>query len=178
MANTYNLIQSYTLASDISGGVTFSNIPNTYTHLIINFSTKGNRSNTRDDLKITINGSNGNYSNVRFYGSSGGGVGSDGGTGTTFNYIGFASGATASSTIFGNGDIIFPNYISNTLKNTISNSGVSASTSDGNVYQLGYGSLSAPTSVTQAISSINISSYNGTGLNTGSTLYLYGLKNT
>jgi len=176
MANTYDLIQSYNLSSDSSGGVTFSNIPNVYTHLILNCSVKGNRLNTREDLSITINGNTGSYSNVRFYGASGGGRGSDGGTG--WNYLGMASGATAASNIFGNSEIIFTNYTSNTLKNAISNSGVSASTSSGDVYQLGFGFLSAPTNLTAAISSININSINGTALNTGSTLYLYGLRNT
>lgn len=177
MANTYDLIQSYTLGSNTANGITFSSIPNTYTHLVINFSGRDTRSGTyADDLRIQINGNNGSYSNARLYGASGG-TGADGGTGVNNTYFGFVAGDTATASVFGNGTMIFPNYISSTTKNGIQNSGAN-SLSATNDYQLGQNSLISP--VTSPITSITITGYNAPSgtLSAGSTFFLYGLKNT
>jgi len=181
VANTYTLIQSYTLASDTANGVTFSNIPNTYTHLIINMSGRGTRSTyNSDDVRITINGSTGSYSNIRLYGTNNTSS-ADGGAGSGQTYLGVVAGGTATANVFGNGEWFFPNYLSSTLKNAYANSG-SVESSNGALYQMGIGSLSAPTSITGAITSIKLEGYgsvsnNGT-LTAGSTIYLYGLKST
>ena len=180
MANTYTLIQGYTLASDASSGVTFSNIPNTYTHLIINMSGRGTRSTyNSDDVRITINGSTGSYSNIRLYGTNNSSS-ADGGTSSGQTYLGVVAGGTATSNVFGNGEWFFPNYLSATLKNAYANAG-SIDSNNGALYQMGLGSLSAPTSVTGAITSIKLEGYDATTgglLKAGSTIYLYGLKST
>jgi hypothetical protein len=178
MANTYTLIQSYTLASDTANGVTFSSIPNTYTHLIINFSAKDTRADNVDDLRISINGNSGSYSNVRLYGANGG-TGSDGGTGSNNTYFGFGTAANAPANLFGNGTMLFPNYTSNTTKNGTQNSGAVGYISGSTGYQIGLVSIASP--VTAAITSITISGYNSVSngtLSAGSTLFLYGLKST
>lgn len=180
MANTYTLIQGYTLASDTSSGVTFSNIPNTYTHLIINMSGRGTRSTyNSDDIKVTINGSTGSYSNIRLYGTNNTSS-ADGGPGTGQNYLGVIAAAQATANVFGNGEWFFPNYTSSTLKNAYANSG-SVDSNNGALYQMGLGSLSAPTNITGAITSIKLEGYDATTgglLKAGSTIYLYGLKST
>jgi len=180
VANTYALIQGYTLTSNTSGGVTFSSIPATYTHLIINVSGRGTRSTyNSDDVKVTINGSTGSYSNIRLYGSNGG-SNADGGAGAGQTYLGVVAAAQATANVFGNGEWFFPNYRSSTLKNGIANAG-SVDSNDGAKYQMGIGSLSAPTGETGAITSITIQGYDassGGTLTAGSTIYLYGLKST
>ena len=180
MANTYALINSYTLTSSTSGGVTFSSIPATYTHLIINVSGRGTRSTyNSDDVKVTINGSTGSYSNIRLYGTNGT-SNADGGTSAGQNYLGVVAAAQSTANVFGNGEWFFPNYTSSTLKNAYANAG-SVDSADGAKYQMGVGSLSAPTSVTAAITSITIQGYDATSggtLTAGSTIFLYGLKST
>ena len=174
MANTYSLIQSYTLGSDTAGGITFSTIPNTYTHLIVNFCARDTRTSYADDLRIQINGNSGSYSNVRLY-ATGAGTGQDGGTGVNNTYFGFIAGSTATSNVFGNGEMIFPNYISGTAKNGISNSGIVNTVTN---FQLGDNSIMSP--VTSAITSITLTGYNASSgtLSAGSTLFLYGLKSS
>jgi len=177
MANTYDLIQSYTLTSNTASGITFSAIPSTYTHLVINFSGRDTRSGSyADDLRIQINGNSGSYSNARLYGAAGG-TGGDGGTGVNNTYFGFVAADTATASVFGNGTMIFPNYTSSTTKNGIQNSGANSfgATND---YQNGQGALVSP--VTASITSIAISGYNAPSgtLSSGSTLFLYGLKST
>jgi hypothetical protein len=178
MANTYTLISSYTLGSNTANGVTFSSIPSTYTHLLINFSVGDTRSGSKaDDLRISINGNSGSYSNVRLYGADGG-CGQDGGTGVNNTYFGFCAGNDAAASVFGNGTMLFPNYTSSTTKNGTQNSGVQGSLSGTTGYQIGLVSIASP--VTAAITSIAISGYNAPSgtLTAGSTLFLYGLKST
>lgn len=178
MANTYTLIASYTLGSDTNGGVTFSSIPNTYTHLIINFSARDTRSGqAADDVLLQINSNSGSYSNARLYGANGG-TGGDGGTGVNNDYFGFIAATDAAANVFGNGEMIFPNYTSSTLKNGIHNSGVTGHVSGTANYQLGHGAIVSP--VTAVTNSITISGYNAPSntLTAGSTIFLYGLKST
>lgn len=175
MANTYTLIQTYTLATDTANGVTFSAIPATYTHLIINFSARDTRVDSVDDLRIAINGNSGSYKNVRLYGANGG-TGSDGGTGVNNTYFGFGTAANAPTSTFGNGTMLFPTYTSNTAKNGTQNSGAVGYVTGSSGYQLGPVSIASP--VTDPITSITISGYNSVSSGTlaaGSRLSLYGL---
>ena len=181
MANTYTLISSYNLSSDItSGGVTFSAIPSTYSHLYLMYSVRvGRTASSVDDLRITINGntSSATYQNIRMYGYNSG-TGNDGGSGSWsagYSYLGYGTGPDAVTSNFGSGHFIIPMYQQATTKTMISLA--SAQTNTAGQYQIGNGALT--TSDTNPITSITVIGYNTPQtMFANSTLYLYGLKNS
>ena len=68
MANTYFLIQGYTLGSDVTGDISFTSIPQTYTHLIFSISARSGQAGAIDDLRIIINNNtSATYTNIRMY---------------------------------------------------------------------------------------------------------------
>jgi hypothetical protein len=172
MANTFNLINSRTLDSS-TGNIVFSAIPQTYSDLVLRVSAKGDRASYADDIKILINDSSGTYSNIRLYGTSGG-TGSDGGTGASLTYIGFVAGITDMANIFGGTEFVFPNYAdTNKLKSYFSTGGAPIGSTTN--WQIGLSN--GQNTTTAAITSITISGYNSTNVVSGSTFFLYGLKN-
>jgi len=178
MANTYTLISSYNLSSDItSGGVTFSSIPSTYSHLYLMYSIRSGRTSTSDDLKLTINGNtSATYQNIRLYGynSSSGNDGGSGNWAAGYTYLGYSNGSSALAGAFSSGHYIIPMYQQGTTKTLISTAAASDNT---NQYQNGFGALT--TSDTNPITSIKIEPYNTPQtMFAYSTLYLYGLKNS
>lgn len=173
MANTFELIQTYTLATNTSGGITFSSIPQTFTHLLIRMSGRDTRDSYADDLKITIN-SLSSYSNNRLYGANTN-AGHDGGTGAGNNYLGFVPANTASANCFSSGQILITNYTGTSFPKIFAGYSTAISSST-NQYQLGIGNID--TDNNGAITSINIQGYNSASgtLNAYSTFSLYGLK--
>lgn len=74
MANTHALIGSYTLANNTTNSVTFNSIPQTYTDLKVIISARGTTGN--GNLKIRPNGFSGSYVNMNLnsYGTSSSGI--------------------------------------------------------------------------------------------------------
>jgi hypothetical protein len=177
MANTFDLIQAYDLASNTAGGVTFSAIPQTYTHLLIKFSIRSGRTGQyADDLRVTLNSST-NYTNIRLYGLNSN-TNQDGGTSATNNYLAVGTAVDAAAGAFSSGQYLIPNY-TNTSYPKVINSYAIASNNVNNTYQSILGNL---TNVADnaAITSINIQGFNAPSgtLIAGSTIRLYGLKNS
>lgn len=113
MAETYKLIQHYELAS-ATPTITFSNIPQTYTDLLVKYSLRCDTGNV--EMYGTFNG---NTSNVYTYKilrtNYAVGVGDDAGTATTYakHYINWSS---TTSNVFGNGEMYIPNYTNSSNK--------------------------------------------------------------
>lgn len=170
MANTYELITSQTLSSSVST-VTFSSIPNTFTDLKLVISARTDKAVPYSEpIQGYFNGSNANLTYRRLYYSSGS-VGSDSGT---TGFFGIADSAQQTASTFGNSEAYIPNYASSNYK-SFSTDSVSESNA-ANDYQ---SQLTASLwSSTAAITSITLyGTYSGNFVS-GSTFYLYGIKNS
>jgi hypothetical protein len=109
------------LLTSNTASITFSSIPQTYTHLQIRGTVKANRATYVDDLGMRFNGdSTSNYSYHRLYSFGSGTPGSDAGTSSSSMNIGQVSGGTVNnSNTFGVVIIDILNYASTTITKTV-----------------------------------------------------------
>jgi hypothetical protein len=173
MAQTYTLIQAQTLSS-ATASVTFSNIPQNFTDLVVKMSTRSAAAGTGSDfaMGMTINGVGTNRTFRRLEAYNGTTIGSDSGS-TDFSAVIQGNSTTAST--FNNVDIYFPNYTSSNNK-IFSVDGVNENNSStGNDIYLFAGLWSQ----TSAITSLGFYD-KGTSSNflANSTFYLYGVGGT
>lgn len=172
MANTYTLISSDILTSS-QASVTFSSIPATYSDLVLSISARSNVSSNQDTINLRFNGNTGSiYSNVRVFGS-----GSTSGSNTNANLdrmlAPYSNGNTATSNSFGSIEVYIPSYLVSQNK-PLSAFGVSETDSATAYMAITAGLFSSTT----AISSMTIAPENGTSWLSGSSFYLYGIKNS
>jgi hypothetical protein len=170
MAYTYSKIATYTVGSGGVATVSFLNIPQNYTDLLIKASVRNTRSGAAEaELRWTVNGSELSYSNRLLQGN--GTSVSTGNYGTTFFYSGEIDAATATASIFGNAEIYIPNYSGSNYK------AVSAETVSENNATSAYVTITAGLwSNTAPITSISFY-YTASGIwAQHSTFHLYGIK--
>ena len=104
-------IQTVTVGSGGAANIEFTNIPQTYTDLVILHSTRQNAGNA-PSLLIKFNGSTSNFSTRYLIGS-----GSAASSGTSpANYAGNSDGSSNTASTFSNGQIYIPNYTSSNYK--------------------------------------------------------------
>ena len=171
MPSSRYLISSQTLGS-AAASVTFSSIPATYTDLVLRVSARG------DDtaipvLQMEINSATSGYSNTLLRGN-GSTATSTRSTGQTYLRVGFVnnSGMTASS--FGSTEIYIPSYTTSVNKPISAFSVTETNATAADI--LAFASLSQTASaITQIVLSMAAS---GQNFVTGSSFYLYGLKNS
>lgn len=118
MANTYKALSTVTVGAGGASSIAFTNIPQTYTDLVIQVSGRDNRTNLTDDFGIQINGSTSTFS-YRAVVGSGSSVSANS---NTFSVAGIWNGNTSTSSIFGNATIYIPNYTSSNPKAITSDS--------------------------------------------------------
>jgi hypothetical protein len=171
MANTYTLIEAKTLSSSI-GDVTFTSIPQTYTDLKIVASPRTDRGAGADWFGVTFNGSTSGYSSKWLEGNGSGTPGSFSGP-TTYGYVGVINGSTSTSSTFSNVEIYIPNYTISQYK-SYSVDSVQETNATGATMELGAGLWSN----TAAITYMNFFPTNSALFVSGSTFYLYGIKNS
>lgn len=173
MANTYTLISSNVLASS-AASVTFSAIPSTYTDLVLRMSARSDRAVTSQNFYVQLNSASydGTYSftSLRGQGSAAESVRTsvDGAF-----YGGYIQGSSATSNTFNSSEYYFPNYAGSTNKVA---SGFTAVENNSSTIEF----LSAVANLrtaTAAITSIVLSLPAGNFVS-GSSFYLYGIKNT
>ena len=175
MPSTYTLISSNVLGSS-AASVTFSAIPSTYTDLVLRMSVRTNRAAVVDRVKINLNGlTTGIYSVRNLYGD-GSAPASNADSAQTFtNYV-YVNGNTSTSSTYSNTEMYLPNYLSATNK-PLSIFGVSEeNTSTSAATYIGASAHLVGT--TSTISSIVLAPLTGTNFNSGSSFYLYGIKNS
>jgi hypothetical protein len=171
MANTYTLIASNVLSSS-AASVTFSAIPATYTDLVVRCSIRTNQAVVNPAAVIRFNGDTGsNYSYTVLEGS-GSAASSARSTPAGFMNIGRYNGSTSTSNVFGSGEVYIPSYT------VAQNKPVSA---------VGMGEDNATTASmaanaglwlnTAAITTVAVATGSGT-FDSGSSFYLYGIKNS
>lgn len=118
MAFTYSKIATYTVGSGGIASVSFLNIPQTYTDLLIKVSARTVRAADEDGLYMAINGSNSNGSiDIEGNGSSISSVNS--GSSYGVNWTTRINGNTTTTSTFGNAEIYINNYTSQSAKSIL-----------------------------------------------------------
>lgn len=173
MPNTYTLIASSTVSSP-TYSVTLSSIPQTYTDLKIVYSLRSDYG-TAHEGQIRLNSISTGYSQKLLYGTgSGTGSAQPGGTDyATWSLTITGGGATANT--FSNGEIYLPNYSSTSIAKSWSADGVTENNATSVVDYLVAGNNTS----TAAITSITFYAWQSfINFVSGSTFYLYGIKNS
>lgn len=170
---TYTLIASNTLGSS-AASVTFSSIPSTYTDLVLLGSTRTTQNDTEGTIKLTFNNDTGsNYSKTKLEGNGAGPSSTRESNVTSFMTRWYQPGSLSTSNTFGTWQIYIPNYTSTGNKPfSLDN------TAEGNITDPVDRSVTAGLyRGSSAISTIVVSS---TSLNlaSGSSFFLYGIKNS
>lgn len=174
MANTYTLIEAKTLTTT-TASITFSTIPATYTDLKIVMSVRVDQATAAGSLAITFNSSSTGYYYKSVFGN-GATVANDQASNYSKAYCGDYTGTTATSNTFSNIEIYIPNYTNATTYKSFSCDSVSennATTARANIIAGSWQDTAA------SITSLTIAPFSGTGsFESGSTFYLYGIKNS
>jgi hypothetical protein len=172
MPTTLQAIATTTVGAGGASSIVFSAIPATYTDLLIKISARSNRASvTVDTIKLTFNGNTSSYSNKGLAGN-GGGVFSFQNSGTaSIEDNAATTGASATASTFGNGDIYIANYTA-AINKSVYTDGVSE-TNSASGYQFLTAGLWANSA---AITSITLVPLVGTSFDQYSTATLYGIK--
>ena len=173
MAQTYSLIQAQTLTS-AAATVTFTNIPQNFTDLVVKISTRSAAAGSGSDfaMGMTINGVGTNRTFRRLEAYNGTVIGSDSGS-TDFSAVIQGNSTTAST--FNNVDIYFPNYtISNNKIFSVDGVNENNSSTGNDIYL-----FAGLWSQTAAITSLGFyDKGNSSNFLANSTFYLYGVGGT
>ena len=168
-ANTYTLISSNVLASS-AASVTFSSIPATYTDLVLRVSARRAEAG-RQDLLIKPNNDTSNNSSTNIQGS-GAAATSNATSAQSIKIANIIPSTNETASTFCNAEFYMPNY-AGTANKPSGTFGVGENNAT-TAYIVGNAALSQ---IASAISSIVLSLASGT-FNTGSSFYLYGIKNS
>lgn len=109
---TYVPIASVTVGSGGSTTIDFSNIPNTYTDLVLVCSTRADNASPQANLRLNINNSSTDRNFVYVFTAPA----ETGSASGTDNYAGQQTGGTGTSNTFGSVFFYFPNYAGSATK--------------------------------------------------------------
>jgi hypothetical protein len=147
---TYTLIQKTTVTSAGASSISFTNIPQNFTDLVVMCSLRNATASTAQSGWVKFNGSSTGYAH-KYLGGDGASASSAGDAAATRIYIGQVDGATATANTFANVSIYIPNYTSANYK-SVSIDGVQETNAT-----TAYATLSAGLwSNTDAITSISL----------------------
>jgi hypothetical protein len=174
MPSTYTLISSNVLGSS-AASVTFSAIPSTYTDLVLRISARSTRVANSNNLDLRINSdSSALYSYTYLYGS-GSSAASSRSSADTSLFISTMNAANSTANTFTSAEIYVPSYTASQNKplgsfGAFENNSATVNEIDANAHL--YRSTTAITSLTlySGLGSFNFES--------GSSFYLYGVKNS
>jgi hypothetical protein len=171
MANTLIPIQTYTLSSS-SASITFDNIPQNYTDLVLKFSARSTQTGGySDDLNLNFNGTASVLSDKLVYGT-GAAATSTGYSAQTNIWVTSVPNSSTTTSTFGNAELYIPNYNSTTTYKSFSLDGVTENNATNAL-----GSLTAGLySYNSAITSIKLQLGSGSFVQY-STFTLYGISN-
>ena len=172
MALTYTLIASNTLGSS-AATVTFSSIPSTYTDLVFKFSARIDAATLDREIRLRFNSDTTTlYSNTVLRGNSAT-VTSYRDINAAYTIAGRVPGSTVTSNTFNNVEIYIPGYTVSQNKTA----SVFSAREDNIASPSNYAFLSSDLyRSTTAISSIELS-LSGDNFISGSSFFLYGIKN-
>jgi len=169
MPSTYTLISSNTLSAS-AASVTFSAIPSTYTDLVIRFSVRTD-SGSGAALNIEETNTNADISQTYMYGN-GATATSSRDTGSYVTLYDINSPSTTSNT-FTNGELYIPSYTSSGYKPQSA-----FHVRENNATTSYIHATAILKNATVAISSLKMYNAYGGNLVSGSSFYLYGIKNS
>ena len=109
----YNLIATTTVGSGSASAITFTSIPQTYTDLKLVWSTRTTQTATSSAQYMAFNTLSTNFSFRRLRGT---GTATDSYTEASSTLFGTAVGASATASVFSNGEIVIPNYAGSAYK--------------------------------------------------------------
>jgi hypothetical protein len=172
MANTFELIASYTASGSVSS-IDFTSIPSTYTDLCLKVSARNDASTTVGGLWIQFNGSSSNLSSRVLYGT-----GSAAGSFSDTTIFAYSDAASATSSTFSNVEYYIPNYAGSAYKSVSVDS-----TMENNATASSMALTAGLWSNTAAITSIKLQTFNNSNSALAnfvqySTAYLYGVKSS
>lgn len=172
MAVTYTLISSTTLSGS-QATITFSNIPSTYTDLVLKTSARSTDSTVFNGaVYVRFNGLSTSIYSFTLLRGNGASATSPRASNTTYNAINNdvdTAGNTANT--FTNDELYIPNYTNSAQKPL---NGIGVSEDNGTTAYID--SLANLVNLTSAITQIDIYPINGSWAS-GSSFYLYGIKN-
>lgn len=163
---TYKLIASSTVGAGGASSITFSSIPQTYTDLVLLWSTR-KTTNGAAATYISFNSSTSSFSAIYLYAQGTGSVVS----GTLARYIGSVPGADSTANCFSNSLVYIPNYTSSNNKSYSADNvdDINAAGNDMNFIAGLWSNTAAITSLSISPAADSFTQY--------STAYLYGISN-
>jgi hypothetical protein len=163
-------IQTVTVGSGGAASIEFTNIPQTYTDLVIKLSARNDRADTQDHTLISFNGSTASITNRQLYA-----FGTTVGSITSIpRSIGVSNSANGTSNTFSNTEIYIPNYTSANNKSYSADTVSENNTSGDNGLWLTAGLWSN----TAAITSVTLTNNIATEYVEYSTATLYGVTSS
>ena len=171
MPNTYILIQAQTLTSS-AASVTFSSIPATYTDLTLRTSIRLDSTAPNTYINFNNDSATTRWSTTYFRGN-GSTVVSNRSTDSNEAYIINANVSTSTASTFSNNEIYIPSY---SISSTRQTSTFSAQESDTASALTTFTSAYYNTSAT--VSAVKLLPNGGVNFVSGSSFYLYGIKNS
>ena len=157
-------IETITVGETSVANITFSNIPQTYTDLVLVLSGRTTQSSLADSIYFTFNSSTSNFSSRVIYND-----GSSASIFTQARYAGSQPGSTATTSTFSNIEIYIPGYTNNRNKSYLVDSVSENNSTTGYIY-----SAAGLWSDTSAINSIVLTPNAGSFVQ-HSTATLYGV---
>lgn len=168
MANTYMLIKKVEV-SGTQSSILFDSIPQTFTDLLICHSLRTNRASYHESIVMTFNGLSTNRTNRRVYGVNNLNLTTD-----SIMYGGQSNGSTNTpSYSFGTSMIYISAYTESRAKISLEIGG--SETNEVNTLRDQNANI---WNSNDAITSITLTPENGGLIQSASTAYLYGIKNT
>jgi hypothetical protein len=172
MPATYTLIASNTLSSS-AASVTFSAIPATYTDLVLRMSLRSTEASNTTPIEITFNSDTAtNYSVTRINGD---GSAASSSRRTSYNFIdGFqVPAANGTSNTFSSTELYIPNYTASQNKPMSL-----MQVDERNTTAAEMNAIAGLWRNTAAITSITLDFFGATTYASGSSFFLYGIKNS
>ena len=171
MPSTYTLIKGETLASS-AASYTFTAIPSTFTDLVVRMSVRSTTADFTDAIFVKFNNSSGSITSYTSIYADGSSAYSGRNSGTNNIYAGEMDSASSTTDVFGSAEVYIPSYTASQNK-PVSSVGMAERNA---AYILMRASAGLFRSTT-AISEITIAPSSNL-LVSGSSFYLYGIKNS
>jgi hypothetical protein len=173
MPSTYQLITANTLTTP-TASVTLSAIPSTFTDLVLKGSIRCDESSfSNEQIRIRFNSlSTSIYSNV-FARGDGSGSASALSSSETSGFVGLMNTDATTSNTFSNFEIYIPSYLSSVSKQTDTYTAM-----ENNATTAYITALANLTATSAAITSLTFTTSNARNFVSGSSFFLYGIKNS
>jgi hypothetical protein len=170
MAVTHKLIQTVSVTAATVSSIDFNSIPQTYTDLVLVVSMRTNAAGVSDYVAISFNSSTASFTFKPVYGDGTSALSANYTTSPSSRIISAAVGNTATANVFSSGTTYIPNY---TSSNNKSYSSDYAREQNATGTELGFGA--GIWANTAAITSISLTSWNGSSIMQYSSASLYGI---